>query len=85
MKLKLDRTLRETLDEAHKIVLMWATWKLKISGPEHGMCHGSPMSVWDGLSKHDKDFNLVWNEIYGDCKDLSLPKLKKVMDFVRTL
>lgn len=80
MKYKLDRTLRETLDEAHKSVLMWATWKLKISEPGRG-----GMSVWDGLSQHDKNFNLVWNEIYGDCKDLSLPKLKKVMDFVRTL
>ena len=79
MKFKLARTLQESLDEAHKSVLMWATWKLKMEPGAGGY------SVWDNLSKHDKDFNLVWNEIYGDCKDLSLPKLQKVMDFVRTL
>lgn len=81
MKFKLDRTLRESLDEAHKSALMWATWKLKAKERRID----SDGSVWDGLSKHDQEFNLVWNEIYGDCKDLSLPKLKKVMDFVRTL
>ena len=70
------------LDEAHKSVLMWATWKLKAKNYN---VRGDLTCMWDTMSKHDQDFNLAWNEIYGDCKDLSLPKLKKVMDFVRTL
>jgi hypothetical protein len=62
---------------------MWATWTLKAKTVD---LSGVVLSTtWDRMSKHDQDFNLVWNEIYGDCKDLSLPKLKKVMDFVRTL
>ncbi len=71
--------LDSTFKEVDKSLRMWITWKLKVgfnSGPE---------STWDRMSKHDQDFNLVWNEIMGDCKELSLPKLKKVMDFVRTI
>jgi hypothetical protein len=73
----------KTLDEASKSLRMRATWTLKAKTVD---LSGVVLSTtWDRMSKHDQDFNLVWNEIYGDCKDLSLPKLKKVMDFVRTL
>lgn len=72
----------KTLDEASKSVRMWATWELKLHNLD---VSGHEYCAWDTMSKHDQDFNLVWNEIYGDCKDLSLSKLKKVMDFVRSL
>lgn len=72
----------KTLDEATKSLRMWATWKLKARNID---LRGNVSSTWDRMSKRDQNFNLVWNEIYGDCKDLSLPKLQKVMDFVRTL
>jgi hypothetical protein len=76
------KSLMATLDKATKSLRMRETWTLKtrnfdVSGREY--------CSWDNMSKRDQDWNLVWNEIRMDCKDLSLPKLQKVMDFVRTL
>ncbi len=70
------------LDDVSKSLRLWATWKLKAKNRD---LRGDDHCTWDLMSKHDQDFNLVWNEIMGDCRDLSLPKLQKVMDFIRTL
>ncbi len=50
--------LEKTLDDASKSVRMWATWKLKSRNID---VRGQEYSTWETMSKHDQDFNLVWN------------------------
>jgi hypothetical protein len=42
-------------------------------------------SLWDRLSKHDQEFNLEWNNLLDIAGDMSLPKLKKIIEFAEGL
>ena len=74
--IKVSDDLKKQLKDNDKRIRTWATWKLK-SVDRFGK------TIWERMSKHDQDFNLVWCEIQANLFDLSLPKLKRILSIIQ--
>lgn len=81
MGIKFDSELEKQFKENDKRIRMWATWKLKTQ--ELDLSGKEQPTTWDRMSKHDQEFNLVWNELMSLCHKATLPKLKRILEGVK--
>ena len=76
------RGLTKVIEDLRLDLRMWETWKLKHPNMNLG---GHGYTLWSGMSEHDKDFNLAWNELRALVRTMTLPTLKKLLELAKEL
>lgn len=74
--IKISDDLKKSFKENDKRLRTWPTWKLKVNNLNYD---GGIETVWGRMSKHDQEFNLIYNKIMGLCHEATLPNLKRIL------
>jgi hypothetical protein len=81
MAIKFSSELEKSFRENDRRIRTWPTWKLKCV--TLGQDSQPEKTIWDRMSKHDQEFNLVWNAIEAGLFCCSLTKLRKILAIIR--